>query len=432
MKQALLAVLLALAGSAQAAEDLLKSALSRAQKASAPVLVEFHAPWCYSCYYMAKNVQTGEEWKRVEREMIVLGVDADSPEGAKLKEQLQVRALPSYVVLDAKGRELGRILAEQRRADFYAKLHDIASRGDSLELLEKKVRDASPASVQAGRTVLASYLARFDAAGGIAWQAQLPKAARAALEADTEAALLSKRMVFLSAAQANDVNTCLVAGQAVLEGDLGCERAYEIDRYMTCAAERPAKEQGQLLASQRKAMDRLVATRVFGKETACADERSVVLAAADLYAKTGDRKAEKSVLDRAIQRAQKKLGKDLKQDRNLADNLRVYLERAERRKELDAHLAKLIAAYPDDYVYPYRHGKNLLARGDAAKALPLLEKAASKAYGQNRLKVAEQRVQALIKLNRRDEAKKVVSEALAENGPWFPEDVEKLKALVKS
>src|ERR1051326_2066911 len=47
----------------------------------------------------------------------------------------------------------------------------------------------------------------------------------------------------------------------------------------------------------------------------------------------------------------------------------------------------------------------------------------------NRLKVAEQRAQALIQLNRRDEAKKVVSEALAANGPWFPEDAAKLKQL---
>ncbi len=424
-------VLLALATfPAWATEDVLKEAMSKAKAAQSPVLVEFHAPWCYSCYYMAKNVQTGAEWQQVERDMVVVGLDADSPEGARVKEKLAVKALPSYVILDSKGDELGRILGEQTRTEFYGKLAQITARTASLGALEGKVRDGSPASVQAGRAVLAAYLARYDAAGGIAWQAQLPEPARAALADDAEAALLAKRLVFLSASQSKDANTCLVSGQAVLEGDLGCERAYELDKYMTCASERPAKEQVRLLTPQRAPMDKLVADRVFGKGAACADERSTVIAAADLYQKVGDKKAEKAVLDRAIKRVEKRLGKDYRKDRNLADNLRVYLDRAGRTKELDAVLVKLIAAYPEDYVYAYRHGKNLLARGDAAKALPFLEQAASKAYGQNRLKVAEQRAQALIALKRKDDAKKVVSEALAANGPWFPEDAAKLKALV--
>jgi len=41
----------------------------------------------------------------------------------------------------------------------------------------------------------------------------------------------------------------------------------------------------------------------------------------------------------------------------------------------------LIAAYPDDYVYPYRYGRSLFERGNATAALPFLEQAADKAYG---------------------------------------------------
>ncbi|HZP11037.1 MAG TPA: thioredoxin family protein [Nevskiaceae bacterium] len=420
------------ASAAQAPPDALKSALDRAKKAHSPVLVEFHAPWCYSCYYMAKNVQTGPEWDKVEHAMVVVGFDVDSPEGAQVKEALRVKALPSYVVLDSKGGELGRILAEQTRADFYRKIDEISARSTSLDDLRAKVRDASPASIEAGRAVLASYLARNDAAGGIAWQAQLPEPARAALENDAQAALLSKRLVFLSASQSKDVNTCLVAGQAVLDGDLGCDRYYELEKYMECADSRPAGEQKRLLSSQRASMDKLIANHVFSKSPTCADERSAVLTAADLYAKLGDKKAEQSVLGRAIKRDQKKLGGNLKKDRNLADNERVYLDRAGRTKEFDALLVKLIAAYPDDYVYNFRYGKSLLARGEAEKALPYFEKAAEKAYGQNRLAVAQQRAQALIKLGRRDEAKKVAADALAQNGPWFPDDVAKLKQIVGS
>ncbi|HEX7769929.1 MAG TPA: hypothetical protein VF422_07855, partial [Dokdonella sp.] len=88
---------------------------------------------------------------------------------------------------------------------------------------------------------------------------------------------------------------------------------------------------------------------------------------------------------------------------------------------------KLIAAYPDDYVYPYRWGRSLLERGDAAKALPLLEQAAEKAYGVNRLTVAKLRVDALNTLGRADDAKAVAGEVLELNGAWFPEQAGALR-----
>jgi tetratricopeptide (TPR) repeat protein len=153
---------------------------------------------------------------------------------------------------------------------------------------------------------------------------------------------------------------------------------------------------------------------------------------ADLDAAIGDVKGETAVLDRAIETVRNQLGEDYKKDRNAADNLRVYLMRAKRIDELDALYPKLIAAYPDDYVYPYRYGKSLLERSKPSEALPLLEKAADKAYGENRLIVATLRVKALKALNRGAEAEKVVADALEQNGAWFPDEVSKLKAELKS
>jgi predicted Zn-dependent protease len=161
-----------------------------------------------------------------------------------------------------------------------------------------------------------------------------------------------------------------------------------------------------------------------------------VFAAADLNKAIGDSAAEQAVLERGIAATQNALGGadrlDLKRDRNAADNLRVYLVRAGRIADVDALMPKLIAAYPDDYVYPYRFGRSLLERGKAAEALPYLEQAAAKAFGVNRLTVAGLRAKALIALNRRADAEKVVADALEANGPWFPEAAAKLKAIVKA
>lgn len=417
----------ALAGESPALDAALKSAAER----KAPVVIDFHAPWCYSCYYMAKHVLTGPEWDKVRRQAVVIELDADAGEGAAVKAKWNVKALPSYLVLDGQGRELGRILGEQTRAEFYAKLGAILGRGAALDALAARVRDGGKASVEAGREVLRSYHARYDADGALAWIAQLPQAARSALERDNQAVLTLRRIELQRAAAQKDGGACLIAGEAALAGDLGCERAYDLDKYRECAAVLPAAERQSRLAAQRPAMQKLVEQRVFGRRAqACADERSVVLAAADLYKDLGDAEAEAAVLQQAITALDHRLAGDLKKDRNQADNLRVYLDRAGAQQALDTLYPKLIAAWPEDYVYAFRYGRSLLARGKAAEALPYLEKAAPKAYGINRLKVAEQRVLALKALKRDAEARVVVSEALQANGPWFPEDAAKLKALL--
>jgi hypothetical protein len=162
---------------------------------------------------------------------------------------------------------------------------------------------------------------------------------------------------------------------------------------------------------------------VFVSHPSCADARSAVLTTADLDDALKYPQAREDVLDRAIADVKQRLGGNLKKDRNLADNLRVFLDRAGKTDELDLLYPKLIAAYPDDYVYYYRFGKS-------QQALIYLQQAAPKAYGVNRLNVAEQQAQALLKLNRADDAKQAVADALKANGPWFPEQAAKLKALV--
>jgi hypothetical protein len=213
--------------------------------------------------------------------------------------------------------------------------------------------------------------------------------------------------------------------------ELGCERSYELSRYMDCAARAP--DRLPRLNAQRAAAEQLVESRVFG-EPRCADERSAILAASELQGAVGDRAAQQALLERAIDRAAERLDGDLTADRNLSDNLRVYMDQLAGvtgdYTAIDALLPQLIAAWPDDYVYAFRHGRSLLERGKAAEALPYLEQSAQLAYGINRIKVAEQRVQALLALDRAADARKVVAETLKANGPWFAEEAAVLKALL--
>ncbi len=432
MKIALSLLTLALAGSLHAAQSpppTVDAALARAQKAHTPVLLDFHAPWCYSCYFMATHVLNGREWEAIEAKTVVAAVDADSPDGAAWMKKLQVKALPAYVVLNENGVELGRILAEQPRQTFYPNLDKILAGASTLDELERK---AAQGSLEATTTVLGAFQARGEGQQGLDWYAGLPQKRRDSAGASKSVALWLDRLELARADKAKDEAAVVKAAQRVLAGNIGCERPYVVDQLLEASEKLPKEERSRLLAQQKTPLDQLLWKDVFVARPDCADQRSAVITTADLDAAIGDSASESALLNRAIETVRGQLGDDLKKDRNAADNLRVYLTRAKRTQELDALYPKLIAAYPDDYVYTYRYGKSLLDRDEAAKALPLLEQAADKAYGENRLAVAMVRVKALKALKRQADAEQVVADVLEQNGQWFPEQVEKLKGALKS
>ena len=432
MKPVFSLLTLALAATLQAAEPSpvsVDAALVQAKKAHAPVLIDFSAPWCYSCYFMATHVLNGAEWRALEAKAVVAAVDADSPDGAAWMKKLEIKALPAYVVLNENGDELGRILAEQPREKFYPMVDRIIAGASTIDAFKRK---AAAGSLDAVMTVLGSWQARGEGKAGLDWYATLPPKVRAAGAKNATVQLWLDRLELARAEQAKDNPGVVAAAQRVLAGDIGCDRPYVVDSLLEASEKQPQAKRSALLRPQKTALDRLLAQDVFVARPACADQRSAVMTTADVDAALGESAAEKTLLERAIADVRGKLGGDLAKDRNAADNLRVYLVRAKHTAELDVLYPQLIAAYPDDYVYPYRYGRSLLERDQPAAALPLLEKAADKAYGENRLAVAMQRVKALKALQREGDAEKVVADVLEQNGQWFPEQVAKLKAELKS
>jgi thiol-disulfide isomerase/thioredoxin len=430
----LVSVLLAFAAASTAvaendAAHSVDDALAAAAREQRPLLLDFQAQWCYSCYFMATHVLTGPQWQTVERRVRVLEVDGDSPDGAQWMHKLAIKALPSYVVLKPDGAELGRIVAEQSREKFYPALDRILAGSDTLDVLEAK---AARGSVEATAAALAGYQARDEFDQGLDWYAKLPPAQRNVAGKDPQVALWHERLQMQKALKAEDAPACVASAQKVLAGPVGCERYYVLEGLLDCSTKLAPEQRKALLEKQRPALTDLLIKQVFVATPSCADQRSAVMVAADLEKAIGDRAAENAVLARAIDFVRAALHEDYRSDRNLADNLRVYLNRAGRVAEHDALLPKLMAAYPDDYVYAYRYGRSLLDRNRPADALPYLEQAAAKTFGANRLSVAEVRAKALLALGRRADAEQVVADALQQNGPWFPEAAAKLKALLKS
>ncbi len=433
MHRLLIATALLFAALAARAEGALDAALAEARAKQQPVLLDFHAPWCYSCYFMAKNVLTGPEWNAVERTMVVLQVDADSPEGTALKDQFVVKALPSYLVLNAQGQEQGRINAERTRAQFYGELATITRRNTTLDALRTKAAEGGKAADAALRTVLAAHLARNEGQQGLDWFAALPAAvkARASKNADVHRGLA--RLELKAAARNKQPEACLVAAENSLTDKLDCESPYDLDAALECSQSDTASAGHRkiFLAAQAPRFEQLLSGVVLaGRKQGCADARSAVFALADLYEAQGNAAARAATFRKGITYFEPKISKTAKADRNAADNLRVFYDAAGETAKLDVLLEKLVLAYPDDYVYANRYARVLAARGEHEKALPWFAKASEKAYGLNRLKNAQARVQSLLALKRTDDARLAAAEALKANGPWFPEEMTKLKALL--
>jgi hypothetical protein len=429
----LLAFCLAAASLAGYASAPLDEALARARAEQRPVLLDFTAPWCYSCYFMKKNVLTGAEWAKTERETVVLTVDADSPDGAALKDRFAVKALPSYVVLNPYGAELGRIHAERTRAQFYTELKGILAANTALDaqraIAAGETRDGSQRA-RAALVVLQTHLARNEAQTGLDWFTSLSSDKQEAARKNDAVIRTLARLRLKAAATTKQPQACLSAAREALIGQLDCESFYDLDTVLECTATTPAEARKAFLTAEAPRFEKLLTGSVLTKTQGCADARSALFATADLHEALGDTQARQATFAQGIRYFERKTAKGVKADRNAADNLRVLYDAAGEPAKLDALLVKLIAAYPDDYVYASRYARLLAGRGEHTKALPYFAQAAEKAYGINRLKNAQARVASLLALQRTDEARAVTAEALKANGPFFPEEMTKLKALL--
>lgn len=417
----MLLTLLLLALNASAAptwhEDL-ASALAESAQSGKPVLIDFQAPWCYSCYYMEKHVLEGAAFSKSAQRMVLLKADVDKDEGYALRARFKARMLPSYVLISPKQEPLGRIVGEQTEADFINQLDGFlaAGSGDPIEqaLAGLKKRLAAGEYDQAAKDV-----------------ARIPKTTLAALADRQNWKLLSARLALMRAIAAKDPKG-LEALKTTLALDASCETAYDAAYATALVLALPAAERKPVLVMERAALEALAGSRLFvPPDRRCADFRTGLEELADVYERLEDLPAKRRLLERTLSFLDAQ-GVTPGDDRNFDDNKRNFLELLEDDKRLADFYAVLMAAYPSDYVYAYRRAKYLQAHERASEALPFIEKADKLAYGANRLKVTEVRARILAALGRKDEAKELLRRDAKAARKTFPAEAAGLDKLLGS
>lgn len=416
MKNVLCALLLA-AVPASASEGWLTD-LDAAKKAAAssgrPILVDFQAVWCYSCYFMEQKVLSREGFAAASEGLVKLRLDVDTEEGLALKKKLRVGFLPSYLLLDAAGKELGRIIGEQNEAEFLAQLARL--RGPAA---------ADPAARLAA-ALDANDLETAVRVSREAMTAKVPPTGQPWLRA-------SARLELGLALRGRERAGIVSSFAKLMRLGGGCELPYHLFNVLDALNASPEAEKRAALEAARGPLTDLAETGFFGPpEKRCADARSAVEGAVKVYDLLGMTAEKDALLERALAELAKRLkSAGVGEDRNLDDNYRSFLSLAGRKEELLRHLERLVAAYPNDYVYASRFAKELKDANRPAEALAMSEKAYNLSYGANRPYVARQRAELLAASGRADEARALLRIELKAAKARFPKEAPGLQALLK-
>lgn len=110
----------------------LPSALDRARSEGKPVLVNFYADWCVWCKRLESTTFRDAEVSVLLRDRVVpVSLDVDGA-GRELSGRYEVDGLPTILVLDADGREIGRIPGYMPPTGFLERVNQLIGAGSTI------------------------------------------------------------------------------------------------------------------------------------------------------------------------------------------------------------------------------------------------------------------------------------------------------------
>lgn len=383
-----------------------------AQARGRPILIDFQAAWCYSCYYMDQHVLSRPGFAAAARNLLLVKLDVDLEEGKALKEKYRVSFLPSYVLVDGDGKTLGRIVGEQTEADFLARLGILTAGltgGPELKVIES-LRE----KLSAGEYDEAARLAKPE------------KSLAVKLDARQDWKILKARLGLMRAVKTSQPGG-LDSLAELVKLESSCDLAYDLSYGEKLLDKAPLETRKTILGSARRPMEKLVEERVF--KGSCADFRTGVEILVGIYQSLGMAEARTKLLDGAIAHLESVVP-EAGQDRNRDDNLRYFLEMVKADAKLKVLYPKLAEAYSTDYVYPYRFARYLQERNESSEALYWIEKAARLCYGLNRLTVSKVHARILAALGRKPEAMAILRRDINSSSKSFPKEAQGLQELL--
>lgn len=275
--------------------------------AGLPQLVEVRDADCLPCDAMAAQLHRDPRWVPLLGRVAQRTLDRAQPEAAALLQQHPVGRVPSWLLLNADGEELGRVAGPQTAAAFHLRIDALLAQRTTAAARRYRATDTSSEGAAATAEALQDFHSQGRGDAGFAWWLRLPIAVRGQHSADPEVQRWRNRIEFLQAAQRGQPQAADIGGQKVLaDPELGCDRGLELDRYLRSTVGLPAATRHERLAAQLPALQAELARGWQAEPPACIDGLSLPLALADLQAALGDQPAERAGLSAALAIAERR------------------------------------------------------------------------------------------------------------------------------
>ena len=110
------------------AQGTFKELLEKAGQANKYLFVDVYATWCGPCKYMSGRVFTQEKvGDYFNKTFVNAKFDAERGEGMTIARKYRVEAYPTFLILNAEGKEVGRIVGGDDADAFIKKVQEVVA-----------------------------------------------------------------------------------------------------------------------------------------------------------------------------------------------------------------------------------------------------------------------------------------------------------------
>ena len=362
-------------------EDDLAGATAKARAEGKALFVDTWAPWCHSCLSMQAYVLNDPSLRPLAARVVFAAIDTDKPSSAAFLERHEVKAWPTFFVLDpAKDRVLGYWSGS-------------GSVGEMRGLIEESLAILADSAPKDEASRAFAEARRAHAAGELANAAKAYEMAvnRSAAAWPNRSAAILGMIQALHGAKAWDA--CARAGVAHLGEITGAALPADASSYLLDCADHLAKGPDRD-AAQAAALARLRAVTAHPPEGSTVDDRADALgtlaegleASGDAAAATKAQETRLALLEAAARAA------TTPDEAHTFDYLRANTYVAlGRPDEAVRMLEQRERELPTSYEPPARLASVLFKIGKLPEAQAAIERAIGHAYGPRRLRYLELR-----------------------------------------
>lgn len=118
-------------GGVEFREGTLEEVMAEAVATEKLLFVELYATWCGPCRYMERVLATEEVGEYMNPRFVSVRYDVDKAMGALLAQSNGVRSIPTCLVLNGRGEEIGRIVGSNGPERFIAAMRRLLANAEA-------------------------------------------------------------------------------------------------------------------------------------------------------------------------------------------------------------------------------------------------------------------------------------------------------------